>query len=144
MIFRLSSSCGLSAPVRATADSLAQVNKKRFDFHNNRVFAGDSRLIGYRNPFARQENSSITSGLLQRRRNTTENNREMDELVTTDHLLRPNGQRRAASLLPIWLPNPTVLALKRRVLSALERGSRDYIKGKTYDAAPKRNQTKKH
>jgi hypothetical protein len=104
---------------------IATAGKKRIDFYNSRLFAGDSRLIAYRNPFARQENSSITSDLcfLQRRRNTIRNGRKIDGLLTTDHLLRPNGQRRATSLLPIWLPNPTVLALNcPRPLTLRSRG----------------------
>ena len=82
-------------PVRRYLIAIA--GKKRIDFYNNGLFAGDSRLIGYRNPFAGQENSSITSDLcfLQRRRNTTENGREIDALVTTSHLFWPNQPRKA-------------------------------------------------
>jgi hypothetical protein len=84
------------------------LKKKRIDFYNG-LFAGDSRLIGYRNPFARQKNSSITNDLcsLQRRRNTSGNGRKTDALVTTTHLFLPNERRRSAFLLPIRLPNPS-------------------------------------
>jgi hypothetical protein len=39
------------------------------------------------------------------------NNRANGCKLTTNHLVWPNEQRRAASLLPIWLPNPIVFAL---------------------------------
>jgi hypothetical protein len=90
---------------------IATAGKKRIDLDNNGLFAGDSRLIGYRNPFARQKTSSITSGLcfLRRRRNTAGNGRNIAAILTTRHMFSPNERRQTAFLLPIWLPNPDFL-----------------------------------
>jgi hypothetical protein len=66
--------------------------------------------------------------------NPTDNGRQNCPPVTTSHVFWPNEHRKTASLLPIWLPNPTVLALNcPRPLRFRARGSRDYIKSKTYD-----------
>jgi hypothetical protein len=98
-------SSGVLPPVRRYL--IATARKKRVDFDNNRLFAGDSQLIGYRNPFARQGNSSIASDFCfrQRRRNATGNGRKIAALVTTSHLFWPNHRRKPASSLPSWLRN---------------------------------------
>jgi hypothetical protein len=76
--------------------------KERVDFYNSRLFAGDSRLIGYRNPFARQKNlpntdetQLVPTGVIDGK---------MAGLVTTSHLLLAIHRRRATSLLPFSQP----------------------------------------
>jgi hypothetical protein len=112
MIPALLVSSDVQPPVRRYL--IATAGKKRIDFYNNGLFAGDSRLIGYRNPFARQEFSSITSDLcfLQRRKNTAGNGREIDALVTTSHLLFQYSPGAAGALLPISQPISTFLGRK--------------------------------
>jgi hypothetical protein len=89
---------------------IATAGKKRIDFYNNRLFAGDSRLIGYRNPFARQKNLPNTgeTQLVP----AGEIDQKIDGLLTTSHLLLPNEPRRTGFLLPISQPNSTLLVRK--------------------------------
>ena len=96
-------SSDLPLPVRRYL--IGTAGTKRIDFYNNGLFAGDSRLIGYRNPFGRQENSSITSELcfLQRRRNTTGNGRKTGALLTTDQMILFSLSRENRETLPVSL-----------------------------------------
>jgi hypothetical protein len=103
---------------------LVTLKKNRFDFCGD-CFSQPGSLMAGRNRSAGQKNSPNTDGtrFLLRCRNTTEIEGEMDASVTTSHLGWPNEHRRAGSLLPIWLPNPTFLALNcPRPLTLRSRG----------------------
>ena len=80
--------------------------RKKCSDSNNRAFAGVLLLVTSRNPFGRRKNPSNKGDtrLLPAPRN---NSREIDQLLTTNHLFCPNERRRSAFLLPIQLPNPS-------------------------------------
>jgi hypothetical protein len=96
------------AKVTRQKNAIPAVKKERFDYYT-RIFGGGWLLISSRNPLSQQKNAPNTgeAGLLQDRRNATENGREMDALVTTRQLFWPNERRERAFLLPIRLPNPS-------------------------------------
>jgi hypothetical protein len=89
---------------------IARVRKEPVDFYT-RIFGGGWLLISSRNPLPRRKNSPNTGEacLLQHRRNTTENGREIDALVTTSHVLLPVQRRKTVLLLPISRPNAAFL-----------------------------------
>src|SRR6266480_2732281 len=103
--------------------------------------------------FRRRKNSPLRSqaGFLSvwrnDRRNAGEMGHENDPTVTTSHLLVPNEPRRAASSLPIWLPNSTVLVLNSLRLAfspAISRMAHGITAtSKIHDAVSKRNQNQK-
>jgi helix-turn-helix protein len=85
--------------------------RKKCSDSNNRAFAGVLLLVTSRNPFGRRKNPSNKGDtrLLPAPRN---NSREIDQLLTTNHLFSPNERRKSGFLLPIRLPNPSFLASK--------------------------------
>ena len=109
MIPALLVSSDILPPIRRSL--IGTAGKKRVDFDYNGLFAGDFRLIGYRNPIARQKNLPHTgeTQLVP----AGEMDEKIDGLLTTSHMFWPDEPRKPGFLLPIRLPNPSFLASKR-------------------------------
>jgi hypothetical protein len=92
---------------------IADQKKERLDRYA-RNFSRVQTLIARRDPSVRRKTFANTDDtrFLSCGRNATENRRQMDALVMTDHLFWPNERRKTAFWLPIWLPNPTLLRSK--------------------------------
>ena len=122
---------------------IATLKKSGVEFYTSSFCKVRALIVG-QNPFSQSKNLPGTgeTQLIP----TGEIDQKIDQLVTTDHLVWPNEQRRAVWLLPNWLPNPTALALNYPcplTLRSRERLLGITSKSKIYDAVSQRNQNQK-
>ena len=99
MIFCRLSSCGSLVPVDPPGNSLEPVTKKRL---NSNTRPRGLFLTACLNRSTQEKSFPNTDDATWR--SNTEIDVEIRALVTTNHLFSPNEHRKAAFLLPMWLP----------------------------------------